>query len=159
MKYTLILLLLPFLAKAQNEFPVKDGKVVYELVDSSVKGSANDLKARAKIWFANAFRDSKEVIQFDGENSVIGKGNFQFEQSLVPFVIRFSVKIDTKDNKYRAQFYDITYKEGTMGADKQIEGLNDKKGRDKLKNNIKEKFESLLASISKAMSDPKSNDF
>lgn len=141
---------------AQNELPSKDGKVIYELTDSA-QASQKEFHTRAMAWFANAFRDSKEVIQVSDENSVIGKGNFSFEQAMVPFLIQFSVKVNVKDNKYRIQFYDITYREGRQGRVKEIEELNEKKGRDKLKNNISSQFNSLISSYQKAMS--KKDDF
>lgn len=137
----------------QNDyFPVKDGKVMYELTDSA-QATQKDLHTRAMAWFANAFRDSKEVIQVSDENSIIGKGNFSFEQAMVPFLIQFSVKVNVKDNKYRIQFYDITYREGRQGRVKEIEELNEKKGRDKLKGNISSQFQSLIESFKKKMSE------
>lgn len=151
-------LILSFAANCQNELPVKDGKVVYEFIDTTVKGSSDQLNDKAKIWFANAFRDSKEVLQYQSENSLIGKGNFDFNQAMVPFLVRFSVRVDCKDNKYRVQFYDITYREGTRGAVKDIEGLNEKRGRDKLKGNIDQHFKYIISSISKTMSG-NDNDF
>lgn len=135
---------------------VKDGKVLYEKVDS-IQAIAKDLKTRSEMWFAEAFRDSKEVIQSTSDNTIIGKGNFSFEQAMVPFLIKFSVKVDVKDNKYRIQFYDITYREGRQGATKDYEGLNEKKGREKLKNNISSQFNSLIESYQKAMT--KKDDF
>lgn len=150
---TAILLSVIFInkASAQNELPVKDGKVVYELIDSSARGSAKELNEKAKMWFANAFRDSKEVLQFQSDNSIIGKGSFSFDQAMVPFRVWFSVKVDSKDSKYRVQFYDITYREGTRGSEKHIESLNEKKGRDKLKSNIDQQFNSLITSLQKTM--------
>lgn len=156
MKSLAIFFLLVALIKnceAQNEMPSKEGKVLYELIDSSIIAPSNELFNRAKIWFGNAFRDSKEVIQIeDKENGLLmGKGNFNFEQSLVPFLIKFSIRVSVKDNKYRVQFYDITYREGTRGNTKEADGLNEKKGRDKLKNNINNEFNSLLISFKRSM--------
>lgn len=145
----------------QNEMPTKEDKVLYEIIDSSITSSGTDLHNRSKIWFANAFRNSKEVIRVDDkENGVlIGKGNFSFEQSLVPFIVRFSIKVNSKDNKYRIQFYEITYQEGTGGREKNAETLNEKKGRDKLKENINSKFADLILDFQTAMKNKIDNDF
>lgn len=160
---TAILLSVLLTAKCfgQNEMPTKDNLVIYESLDSSIVASGKDLHNRAKIWFANAFRNSKEVIRVDDKDNgiLIGKGNFDFDQSMVPFIIRFSIKVNTKDNKYRIQFYEITYQEGTRGAEKNAEVLNSKKGRDKLKENINSKFDDLISSFNNAMRKKSDNDF
>lgn len=154
---TAILLSVAFIqSHAQGELPAKEGKVLFEKVDS-IQATAKDLKTRSEMWFAEAFRNSKEVIQSTNDNTILGKGSFSFEQAMVPFLVKFSVKVDVKDNKYRIQFYDITYREGTRGATKDMEDLNEKKGRDKLKNNISSQFNSLISSYQKAMS--KKDDF
>jgi hypothetical protein len=145
-----------FISVAQNELPAKEGKVIFEKIDS-IQASTRDLRTKSEMWFAEAFRDSKEVIQSTTDNTILGKGNFRFEQAMVPFLVRFSVKVDVKENKYRIQFYDVTYREGTNGATKDLEGLNEKKGRDKLKNNISSQFNSLIESYQKAMT--KKDDF
>jgi len=131
MKLILVILLVFITTSlfAQGELPTQNGRVVYELIDSSITATAADLYTKAKLWFANSFNDSKSVIQIDDaeNNSILGKGNFQFTQALETYVVKFTVKVDTKDNKYRAQFYDITIEIGTRKKDN-AETWNAKQG-------------------------------
>jgi len=160
---TAILLSVSFISKsfAQNEMPSKDGLVLYENIDGSIIATTKELHTRAKIWLADAFRDSKEVIQLDDPEAgtLMGKGNFDFYQALVPFIVRFSVKINSKENKFRIQFYEITIQEGTGGQRKEAEHFNNKKGRDKLKDNINKKFADIIADFNIAMKKKTDNDF
>jgi len=54
---------------------MNDGKAFYEVVDSSVSGSKQELQVKAKMWMANAFKDAKKVIQLDDKDAgeVLGK--------------------------------------------------------------------------------------
>lgn len=133
---------------SQGELPSKDGRVIYEYIDSSVNASALELFSRAKLWFANSFKDSKSVIQLDDKenHSIVGKGNFQFVHTLENYVVKFTVKFDSKDNKYRIQFYDITVEIGTR-KDDTAETWNSKKGGDKVKAKINNNFQNLITSI------------
>lgn len=152
MKIITAILLSLIAGNIHAQFPEKDGKVVFEYIDTS-----KIQHSKAKVWFAQSFRNAKEVIQVDEPNLIVGKGNFDFTQAMVPFLIRFSVRVDIKEDRYRIQFYDITYREGTRGAEKDLEILNEKKGRDKLKGNIYSEFTSLIESFKKSVS--QANDF
>ena len=56
--------------------PMKDGKVIYSAVIELPNTSKEELYKRAKLWFAKAFRDSKEVLQIDDKEGgkIVGKG-------------------------------------------------------------------------------------
>src|SRR5688572_7089233 len=91
---------------AQGEMPTRDGKVFYENIDISVLGNANELHGHARLWMADKFRDVKEVIKVDdtANHVLMGKGNFRFFTGLLAWTVDFSIRIDSKDNKYRVQF-------------------------------------------------------
>ncbi|MFA9178395.1 DUF4468 domain-containing protein, partial [Klebsiella variicola] len=70
----------------------------------------------SKIWVAKAFTDSNSVIQYADkeEGSIVGKGNVKypcdgFNDCLANEDVRykFTMKIDTKDDKARITFDDI----------------------------------------------------
>jgi len=80
---------------------------VVEVQDASKK----ELQTRGKLWFAEAFRDSKEVIQVEDENQIIGKGLIQ-DPSVI---IRFTVKLFFKEGRYKYEFSDFIH-EGKYNA-------------------------------------------
>lgn len=155
------LIMIATIAYSQGELPSKEGKVFYEIVDSSVTGSADELYSRARVWMANAFKDAQEVIQLDDKetHTLIGKGLFQFIQTMATYSVYFTVKIGTKDNKYRLQFYDIRTEVGTMRITKTAESYNAKKGSDKMKKNINEGFVRLIDSFKTAMNKKSDSEF
>lgn len=163
--FTVILIfwsLFSYSQKSQGVFPVKDGKVVYEHVDSSAVGTAAALYNRAKLWVANSFKDSKSVIQIDDKetSTIVGKGNFEVVQTMTPYIIRFSFEINTKENKYRIRFYDITSTQDTqMGREKTAESLNKASGFGNVKEKINKRFESLLADVRAFMVKQGNSDF
>lgn len=83
-----------------------------------INGQSKDkLFDASKIWVAKAFKSSNNVVQYaDKESgSIIGKGNIQFPCE--GFIdcgafgsdrVNFTIKIDTKDNRARLSFLDIT---------------------------------------------------
>jgi len=120
-----------------------DGQKKEQLFDSS------------KIWMAEAFKSSNNVVQYaDKESgSIIGKGNIQFPCE--GFIdcgafgndkVSFTIKIDTKDNKARVSFSDITRTPLTYVKG----GLNANMGKDlpitqvKQKQQVKLKLESII---------------
>jgi|26BtaG_2_1085354.scaffolds.fasta_scaffold10645_2 opacity protein-like surface antigen len=74
----------------------------------------------SKQWFAKNFNDSNSVIKYDNAEtgSIIGKGSMVFkciEESLTCYsytqsktTLRFTVKVDSKDNRARISFEDLT---------------------------------------------------
>ncbi len=98
--------------------PSKNGIEVY--LDTVVKmdsSSANQLYNSAKLWISENFKSSKAVIDLDNkeEGIIIGKGNQELfiTNSLdLPVQTRcsFTFKIRVKDNKYRLELFDLSYK-------------------------------------------------
>jgi len=145
---------------AQNEMPIRDGKVFYENIDSSVLGNANELHGRARLWMADKFRDVKEVIKVDdtGNHILMGKGNFRFSTGLLAWTVDFSIRIDSKDNKYRVQFYDMKTV-GSEGKGTPLEEVNKRKGWGKGKNQINEHVLLAFESLQQAMASETTKDF
>ncbi|MFN4085386.1 MAG: DUF4468 domain-containing protein [Spirosomataceae bacterium] len=112
--------ILPNLLFGQRHFPRKDGKIVYEKVDSLKGFSKEKLYGFSKKWFADTFKNSKAVIQTEDfeTGQIIGKGetyivNPELEAKGIIFLdilsgsYRFTIQIDIKDEKYRIRIYDI----------------------------------------------------
>lgn len=146
--------LITFSQDSDNLFPVVNGKVIYEQVDSSVNGNSAEIYNRAKLWVANTFRNSKNVIQIDDKESgtIVGKGNFDVVQTMTSYIVRFTFKIDARDSKYRIQFYDISSQQDTkMGREQTLEALNKKSGFGNVKEKINTRFKKLLTEVRMAM--------
>lgn len=142
-----------FVITNAQTFPTKDGKVFYEHVDTAADGTAAQLYDKAKIWLANIFNDSKEVIQVDNKEShtIIGKGLFQFTQTMTPYNVRFTFQISTKDNRSRIQLYDIMTEQGTMRIKRTAEKWNEVNGSGNIKRKINEGFTEMIESFKKSM--------
>lgn len=154
MKSILLLFLIPVIAHSQ--VPVKDGKGFYEVIDSSVKGTTQQLQVKAKMWMANAFKDSKEVIQLDDKDAgeVLGKGNFLL--GAWGARCRFTIKISTRDNKYRCQVYDMSIHAERGGGVQSMEyyiehprGLGSRKILEKTDEGVKDLLAGLNADMQK----------
>lgn len=158
---TTILVLTFVPTMAQNEMPTKEGKVHYEHVDSIPGASRIDLYNRARLWLADAFVDSKEVVQVEDKESglLVGKGSYRFQQGIIPYRIKFSVRLDCKDQKYRAQIYDVYILSGTKEQQYTAEFYNEKKNWDKVKNKVNERMAEIIEEIQTAMSKSISQDF
>lgn len=80
-------------------------------VDSTVR--AIDLYRSARRWFAEAFKDSKEVIQFEDTTTrtIVGKGNIPLEwpSSSMAGHIDFTVEVIAKDGRYRVRLYHFVH--------------------------------------------------
>lgn len=143
-----------FSQKPNDIFPIENGKVVYQQLDSAITASSTDLYNRAKLWVANAFRSSKNVIQIDDKEAgtILGKGNFDVIQTMTPYIIRFTFKIDVRDNRYRIRFYDISSQQDTqMGKEQSLESLIKKNGFGNVKEKINNRFEKLITEVTVAM--------
>ena len=118
MKFFLLAIILfacsPAVMYAQIEkFPEKDGKVYYEMIDSTVKDlSKSQLYNSSKLWVINLWKD-KRIIQLDNpdDGMIVGTASFPFyTKSLGAYSSHqciFSFHITSKDGKYRMQVYDL----------------------------------------------------
>ncbi|CAM0689807.1 MULTISPECIES: DUF4468 domain-containing protein [Acinetobacter calcoaceticus/baumannii complex] len=89
--------------------------------------SKNQIFNTSKIWIAKSFKSSNSVIQYEDSatGTIVGKGNMQFPcqgtwscMAHKDDILVFTIKIDTKDNKARISFNDMTMKINTKGATK-----------------------------------------
>ena len=95
--------------------PILDGKVNYNEV-ITVEGVKKDiLYGRAKLWIANTVKSSNNIIQTDEKDNevVIGRGSLDEEDLWNSYTWTFTIKIQLKDEKYKAEFYDIQKKSVT----------------------------------------------
>lgn len=145
----------------QGEMPVKDGKVFYELIDSSVVNSADELHSKASVWLANVFKSSKSVIQLDDKqnHTIIGKGNLITYTGIIGWLVKFSIRIDTKDKRYRAQIYDITFSGKDGSYERSAEWYNAKKGQDKIKEKVNDEMVTTLSHLKMSMSKVNDTNF
>ena len=106
----IILLFLSFSASSQD-------KLTYSEVINIDSASKDELYNRAKAWFVNSFVSANDVIQMDDKDggSIIGKAVMNFTQSFLSGslgtngVIRYSVKIFLKDDRYKYEITDFVH--------------------------------------------------
>jgi hypothetical protein len=69
MKYFYLIILIisglciSLISKAQVELPQKEGKILYEIIDSIQGKTKDQLYVVARKWFVSTFKNSKSVIQ------------------------------------------------------------------------------------------------
>lgn len=167
----------------KSPVPIVDNKVNYTetvTVDSIKK---DVLYGKAKLWFANAFKSANDVVQLDDKDNgiILGKGtiikNEMTGLQSVKKTWKFTIKIQVKDGKYKAEIYDIDYifemPGNNIGAGASNINLDEyfnnpkifkkdgtlKGNAEKFANETNENFNSLLTSIKKAMTETLKSDF
>ena len=99
---------------SQNSEPYSFSEVVK--VNDSTK-SAKELYSNAKIWFANTFKDPKEVIVLDDttNNILIGRGNMRYSSQIFSGSagragwITFDTQIACKNGRYKYTFSNFVH--------------------------------------------------
>ncbi len=69
--------------------------------------SQTEIFDKAQEWLAVTFVDSKEVVEVANRETgtIIGKGRVQISPTgIVAIPVRFTIKIDTKDGRYRTTY-------------------------------------------------------
>ena len=111
-----LLIFISVSAMAQKDslgMPIFEKKVgIQETItlDSTTK---KELYVRSKIYFMEAFKSGKDVIQLDDPDNgiIIGKGRTEAYSTnfmgTAPLPITFSIKIEIKENRYRYTIYDV----------------------------------------------------
>lgn len=98
--------------------PKVNGKYEFsEVVQLDSTYKKDMLYKNSKLFFADAFKSAKDVLQYDDreEGKVIGKGNFVIEEGQAFFLTyttekwhsNFSLEIFSKDGRYRYRMYDF----------------------------------------------------
>lgn len=114
-KLLFIILLLAVTVSANGQpnhpLPMVNGKIDYSEVVNVDGAKQNELHSRAKLWFADTFRSSTNVIQLDDtENGIIlGKGSVARKDKSSVLTWHFTLKIQMKDGKYKVEIYNIDY--------------------------------------------------
>jgi hypothetical protein len=141
-----------------NILPIKDGKVNYTLVLDIPNVSKNEIYTRCKLWFAHAFKDSKQVIQVDDKEAgrIVAKYiHSTFVTSLMQVVsltLRQTLDVSIKDNKARIIISDISVLIDQSRVEMPIEDWKLK--RSKLYENADESYRSLISSFENFMLKP-----
>lgn len=157
MQRLLLLLLLPAFCFGQDQLPTKDGKVIFEELDSVPGIAKADLYARSKVWVTHIFKNSKDVIQLDDKDAgqIIGKGNFDYQYVVIgppgaTWTCDFTLQIDCRDNKARIRIYELnTHCRGEASA----EYVNDHHEKKHIRP-IYSNCAGMLASFKSAMNKP-----
>lgn len=127
MKTLTLLLLFPIFAFSQVDttqvnYPLKDGKVVYESIIELPGLTKANLYSASKKWIADSFKSAKSAIQSEdiASGQIIGKGYnelsiFENEGALLgrTFNTECTFQIDVKEEKCRIRFYDIIWVYGS----------------------------------------------
>lgn len=139
MKYFTFILVLAashcFAQKDTIQLPYKDGKVLYQQIDSINGETKTQLYDKAKLWVVNNFKSANAVIQIDDKENgqIVGKGfeNIYGKTLGVTYVVScyFTVKIDCRDNKVRVSVYDIYFMQNSGSfSGNNIESMQGYKG-------------------------------
>lgn len=96
-------------------FDSETHQVAYTGVIDVPGATKNELYARGKVWFANAFKSAQNVIQADDKDAglLVGKG---WTQTYITIVLTpaseklwYTVKLSFKDGKYRYVITDFMF--------------------------------------------------
>jgi len=146
-----------------------DSMVIYaNVVELDTSITADELYTAAKSWAIDAFKSTKEVIQeADKELHLIYiKG---FIKANVYGGYWFTIKIETKDGRYRYSLYDIIYDASatvmgvtsrtTQPIEVSLKEANTKERGQKYYKGVDEKFRALLNSLEIRMQDAQTDDW
>nr|WP_294993147.1 DUF4468 domain-containing protein [uncultured Sediminibacterium sp.] len=166
-KILLMLLFLNIFFYSFSQLPTKDGKVVYELIDSSLALSKNVIFDNAKLAVVESFVDANSVIQIDDKvnGEIVGKGRTKFTYRMLMTEIlntaNYTIAISSRENKVRIKIYDIVVYTGTSGNPISAENLlkiNNKPSR-KTMEELNEHFNKLIDQIRNKIKSPSNKDF
>lgn len=155
--FTLILLSLSSFSqdKYYDIFTVVDGMITYSNVIPVDSAKKDVLYARAKKWFANNYRSSKDVIQLDDNinGEIIGKGTFTIQFFTRSPFIDHTIAVSVKDGKYKYTINHFIFEGADANNRRQpIESFpNNWAGKKKFYTRIDEEVKLTIASLQKAM--------
>ena len=149
--------------------PLVEKEVTYTNVVTVDSVKATELYIRAKLWLADAYKSSKDVIQVEDKEAgqIVGKGiasvNWQSTfMSISETKVYHTITIQVKDGRYRYEIssflvkYD--YKSGNTIQHAESTLIQWSKNREenskKYFANVDEVFKKLIASLEKAMNKP-----
>lgn len=174
-KNIIVLILTAFSLNAQVDLPIDSStnKITYSGVVNIDSTSKNDLYAKAKEWVALAFKSANDVIQLDDapNGKLIAKGITVIKSGKYPAGnINFTLKIETKDNKYRYEITDLHHTDGGTGlgnigvcedmikTKSRTFGISNQKGYNRMLESMNTNVLNLIADLKLAMA-KKTNDW
>jgi len=99
---------------AEIDLPVDEatGACVFQEVIDVPERSADELHQSARVWFAEAYKSSQDVVQLDDPetNVIIGKAWSPLQDR--GDRIWYTLKVECKDGRYRYTMYDVEYDSG-----------------------------------------------
>lgn len=115
MKHFIILIILLTSLKVfgqKDTIPKVNGTYQYqEIVNLDTTFKKDYLYKNTKLFFVQAYKSSKDVVQYDEKDQIIGKGFFRVKeyQALAQWTwdIYFTTQINIKDGKYKYRLFDI----------------------------------------------------
>lgn len=80
-----------------------------KVVEIDTVTTADVLRAKARKWFVDTFKDANEVIQMDdaATNTIIGKGWTEFGDYAG---IHYTITVECKHGRFRYRIYDVHHK-------------------------------------------------
>lgn len=118
MKNLLILLLFTTSAFSQISDKFKkdeNGNIIHSKIFDFENQSKDKLYGKVKMYFAEIFKSSNDVIQLDDKENgiIIGKGitHFNVQNGKYTFKckLNFTLKVSIKENKCKIEVYNIVY--------------------------------------------------
>ncbi|HTI60766.1 DUF4468 domain-containing protein [Mucilaginibacter sp.] len=123
----ILLFALSFRCLSQNvALPLKDSLIYYEEVVTAPDTANKDiLFSLAQTWFANAFKNSKSVLQVNDRQSMklIGKGVSLLRNGYgnrSDEYIYYTIAVDIKPGRYRYRIYDFGFESGSQTEEASI---------------------------------------
>lgn len=94
--------------KASDHYPIKDGKIVFERIDS-VSSDKSQLFKNSKKWIVENFRSPKSSIQSEDpiQGQILGMGVEMVKFGILTHQVKYNYQIDVKDKKYRFRIYNL----------------------------------------------------
>lgn len=95
-----------------TQIPVVNGMVHLDTVVITDSLSKSEIYLRSKVWVSDYFKSGKAVIDLDDKEAgvLIGNGNSLINVGIIESRCYYTLKISMKENKYRFEVYDFSYK-------------------------------------------------
>ena len=117
MKSSVLVLVVALLAGCAGMIPapVKEEDKTFSQVFESPGHSKDFLYEKVRIWMAQNFKSSKEVIEYENklEGSIIGNGITTYPCSglecmiKIGWMVPFTMRVDVKDDKFRLTYSNL----------------------------------------------------
>jgi hypothetical protein len=98
-----------------EHYPTKDGKIVFESIDS-VSSNKAQLFSSSKKWIVENFKSAKSTIQSEDvlQGQILGVGVVNIQKEVFNLPVKFNYQIDIKEKKYRLRIYNLAMFSGDL---------------------------------------------